>query len=130
MRRSLLALLAWFTLAPSQACELAGAERNELDGGIALLHRIDRPPLVVGRHFSVQFRVCGGAETLAPQRFDVDARMPAHNHGMNYRAAVETAADGLVEVTGLLFHMPGHWQMRVEFVVDGAIQQVDIDYRL
>ena len=42
--------------------------------------------------------------------FMVDARMPEHRHGMNYRARVSESRRNL-RGRGLLFHMPGLWQL-------------------
>ena len=41
----------------------------------------------------------------------VDATMPAHGHGMNYKAAVREVGEGRYRAEGLLFHMPGRWQL-------------------
>ena len=130
MKRLAPLILAPALLGPAQACELSGAETVDLGDGMILLHRTGNQPPVAGRHFTLQFRICRGGKTLKPDRFKIDAKMPAHNHGMNYRVAIDTALDGHIEASGLLFHMPGHWQVRVDFTVDDAIQQVNIDYRI
>jgi hypothetical protein len=44
----------------------------------------------------------------------VDARMPAHNHGMNLRPRVTRDGDGRFRADGLLFHMPGTWELYVD----------------
>lgn len=49
-----------------------------------------------------------GAEALT---LTWDARMPAHGHGMNTQATTTRNEDGTFGVTGMLFHMPGHWEM-------------------
>jgi len=123
-------VLAPAALGSAQACELNGADSVDLGNGMTLLHRSESSPLETGRHITLRFRICRGGETLKPDRFKIDARMPAHNHGMNYRAAIEIAADGLVEASGLLFHMPGHRRVRVDFSADDAIQQVNFDYSI
>ncbi|MFI4855993.1 MAG: FixH family protein [Phycisphaerales bacterium JB065] len=49
----------------------------------------------------------------------VDAGMPQHAHGMTVRPqATPAAADGLFRVDGMLFHMPGAWDLTID-VVDG-----------
>ena len=70
-------------------------------------------PLAVGRHFKVAGRVCGGARLLR-----VDADMPAHRHGMNYRPELKTEGDAF-EATGLMLHMPGTWRFRFEVEAGG-----------
>ncbi len=51
-----------------------------------------RRAIEVGQHFAVEAVVCaGGAPTT---RLRVDAQMPEHRHGMNYRARVAPQGDG------------------------------------
>ena len=60
----------------------------------------------VGAHFSIRFHLCG------PPVDRVKARgsMPDHRHGMNYRPTVTlNGSSGTAE--GLMFHMPGRWQL-------------------
>lgn len=44
----------------------------------------------------------------------VDARMPAHNHGMNLQPRVTAIGDGTFRADGLLLHMPGQWELYVD----------------
>ena len=37
--------------------------------------------------------------------------MPAHQHGLNYAPEVSALGDGTFRVDGLLFHMPGLWEL-------------------
>lgn len=74
-------------------------------------------PPVVGRHFALDVVVCGGADLMA-----VDAEMPAHRHGMNYRTSVQPAGDDRYLVQGLMFHMPGRW--RYQFTLRSAGQRL------
>jgi cytochrome c peroxidase len=53
----------------------------------------------------------------APKTLKVDAHMPAHRHGMNYAPKVTALGPGRWRAEGLLFHMPGRWEL--VFVVDG-----------
>jgi hypothetical protein len=54
--------------------------------------------------------------------------MPAHSHGMNYRASILPRDEGLFEAQGLMFHMPGKWQLRLDFTLEGEAGQVRLDY--
>jgi hypothetical protein len=56
---------------------------------------------------------------LADARLIVDAAMPEHGHGMNREPRTERRADGGYDVSGLLFHMPGRWELYFD-VVRGA----------
>ena len=41
----------------------------------------------------------------------IDAHMPAHGHGMNYRPTATRDAPGRFRFTGLMLHMPGTWRL-------------------
>ena len=64
----------------------------------------------VGQPFSLIMNVCTKrgepAELVA-----IDATMPAHKHGMNYAAKIVPGVDGRYRVEGLVFHMPGDWEL-------------------
>lgn len=49
----------------------------------------------------------------------VDAGMPSHGHGMTLEPRTEPAGPGAWTVDGMLFHMPGPWELEV-VVVDGT----------
>ncbi|MEM6671852.1 MAG: FixH family protein [Planctomycetota bacterium] len=44
----------------------------------------------------------------------LDARMPAHGHGMLRDVDLELEKDGTLRAEGLLFHMAGHWEIHVD----------------
>lgn len=102
-------------VAAAQACAPApsGGTRLESDRYV-LVYRTEPATIVAGRHFAVEFAVCPRADAPAPQSVRVDARMPAHRHGMNYAAQVTVTPQGRYLARGLMFHMPGRW----EFVFD------------
>ena len=80
-------------------------------------------PVPVGRHFDIHFAVCGvalrGGATVA-----VDADMPAHRHGMNYRTRVEAVQPGVYRAHGLMFHMPGTWRVIFDLPLEGRTLRV------
>ena len=70
-------------------------------------------PLKVGQQFSATITLCGDAAGLALR--GVDATMPAHGHGMNYRARLQRDEErGTWQASGMLLHMPGVWRFSVE----------------
>jgi hypothetical protein len=75
-------------------------------------------PVPVGKHFDVDFVVCGVA-LRDSATITVDADMPAHRHGMNYRARVEALPNGVYRAHGLMFHMPGTWRVIFEVPLEG-----------
>jgi hypothetical protein len=54
------------------------------------------------------------AQAVSGTTVAVDARMPAHNHGTNLQARVARVGDGRFRAEGLLFHMPGTWELYVD----------------
>jgi hypothetical protein len=74
--------------------------------------------LQTGRHLSLDVQLCPADASL----LRVDATMPAHQHGMNYRPTVRPLPDGRWRVDGLLFHMPGAWQLQFDVRAGGRIE--------
>lgn len=87
-----------------------------------VLYRTE-PAIAIGRHFAVDAYVCGKSAAAATG-LRVDAQMPEHRHGMNYRAKVAAKGDGRYVAEGLMFHMPGRWQIvfDVDTRVDGKVR--------
>ena len=67
----------------------------------------------VGEPFALLFNVCtkngNPAELVA-----VEATMPEHKHGMNYRPTIVAAGDGRYRAEGMVFHMPGRWEVAMD----------------
>src|SRR3954463_1186704 len=72
--------------------------------------------VAVSRHFTMDVGACAKSGPAA-ENLKVDAQMPEHRHGMNYRPEVKAIGTGQWRVEGLMFHMPGRWQL--EFQLDG-----------
>jgi hypothetical protein len=71
-------------------------------------------PVPVGKHFSVLFEVCAKPGLPMPKSVKIDADMPSHKHGMNYKPKVSQTADAYL-AEGLMFHMSGKWRVTFEF---------------
>ena len=75
--------------------------------------RPDPMRIEVGEPFALLFNVCtkngNPAELVA-----VDATMPDHKHGMNYRPTIVAAGDGRYRAEGMVFHMPGRWELAID----------------
>jgi hypothetical protein len=105
-------VLGGLAATPAVACPLTDADGRTVSGGaVQAAWQVVGPgraaAIEASRHFSLQVRLCpAGAELLA-----VDATMPAHRHGMNYRPSLHPLGDGRWRVDGLLFHMSGAWEL-------------------
>jgi hypothetical protein len=101
---------------------LDARHRRQISAGAQQLAWAPQPgPLRAGRMFAVEVVLCPPGATLS----QVDAEMPAHRHGMNYRPTVRALGDGRFRAEGLLLHMPGRW--RFSFELDGLRLSQDLD---
>ncbi len=118
--RWLAAAACWATsavLAADASCgEQLGQQLRRVQSGPVTVAWLPRPqPLPLDRAFQIELQICGAR----PSAVAVDADMPAHRHGMNYRSRVQTSGDGRYLATGLLFHMRGQWRLIFDLDVDG-----------
>ena len=90
------------------ACELPPGKRLE-SARLALSYRTVPAKIAAGQPFEVHFAFCPSVR--GPIK--VDAHMPEHRHGMNYRPSIAPAAEGY-RSEGWLFHMPGRWEFIFE----------------
>ena len=67
----------------------------------------------VAKHFRVDVEACAKSGP-PPESLKVDATMPEHKHGMNYRPTIVSLGDGRYRVDGMVFHMPGTWELAID----------------
>ena len=104
------AAAAWADCPPPAA----GAQLIK-DGALQAIWQAEPGPIVVGRPFALLVTLCP-ADT---QLLRVDATMPEHRHGMNYRPSVKPLGDGRWRVEGLLWHMSGRWELTLDVQAQG-----------
>lgn len=118
--------------AASQARPLASADGEGLvwrlaGPGVSVTVSAPRAPRV-SRPWAMTIAV----ETARPEAVvdvvEVDAEMPTHRHGMNYRPRLTVLAPGLVRADVLMLHMPGPWRLRITLRVDGVPVSVQHDF--
>jgi len=107
------------------ACELPPGVRVESDR-IALSYRTIPASIEVGKPFVLELAACPKKGAAVAERVKLDARMPEHRHGMNYRVKVVPLANGRYRSEGWLFHMPGRW----EFVFDLGTERLTHSVRI
>lgn len=106
-------------LAP--ACPPVPADGRPLAAdGVALAWRVEAAPggadaVPLSEPFALRLRLCPPQAELRA----VDATMPAHRHGMNYRPTLRPLGEGRWRAEGLLWHMAGTWELRFDVVLDG-----------
>jgi hypothetical protein len=111
-------------VAQAQTCvaDLPGGNTIE-SAQYRLAWRTQPQKIVIGRHFALEVLICpkgaGGIEGL-----QVDAFMPDHRHGMNYRPAAKVLGGGRYQVDGLMFHMPGRWDLYFDIKGGGGTERL------
>jgi hypothetical protein len=122
MKRLLLAACALLAGSAALACgEALGTDVRRIEQPpFVLAYRPAPTPIPVGRHFSIDFVLCAREGAALPAEVRVDALMPEHKHGMNYRPSVSEVAAGIYRAEGLMFHMPGRWELVFELRGSGA----------
>jgi hypothetical protein len=126
----LLAGLTAATAMAADACEAPGGfeARGRLAAAdVVLLYRTRPATIELGQHFAVEAIVCTPAAGPPATGLRVDARMPEHRHGMNYRPRVSPVATGRFVAEGLLFHMPGRWQLLFDVERGGRTDRLAAD---
>lgn len=117
---------------PAAACgsDLAPKGRRQVASTRHQLVFVLQPAPVVGRHFGLDLAVCPLGDASLPLALRVDADMPAHRHGMNYRPTVRRLGEGRYRVEGLLFHMAGQWRLSFELSADGRLDRLSHELNL
>jgi hypothetical protein len=113
--------------ANAQACPVSAQDGDALtDGPVSLAWRSVPRDIVVGRPFVLQLTLCPADAQLAA----VDATMPEHRHGMNYKPSLKPLGGGRWRAEGLLWHMSGRWELRFDVLHAGAKRSLTRDIAL
>ena len=92
----------------------------------SLIYRTLPEKIAIGQHFAVELALCAkdGTAAPAPENVRVDAHMPEHRHGMNYKTTITSSGAGRYRAEGLMFHMPGRWEYIFEVRANGATERI------
>ena len=107
------------------ACELPPGVRIESER-MSISYWTVPVKIAVGQPFVLDLAVCPKRNAQVSDRVKMDAHMPEHRHGMNYRTKVEALGSGRFHSEGWLFHMPGRW----EFVFDVGAERLTHSVRI
>ena len=115
-----------FSAATATACgeQVSGATRRIENASYEIVFSSAPARIEAGQHFSLDFAVCPRGDAGPPESVRVDAVMPEHRHGMNYRPVVVARGAGLYRADGLMLHMPGRWEIRFDVVTAGGTQRL------
>jgi len=119
---------------PGESAKAASASRttDSNGGGFTVAFEPLRPSIPMNEIFDLRFTVApkakeGKTDDLSVQ---VDARMPAHGHGMNRVPKLTRQGDGSYKAEGMLFHMPGHWELYFDITQGGKTERAQFDVDL
>ncbi len=87
-------------------------------------------PIPMNQLFDLMITIVSKSGAVPTAKVDVDARMPAHGHGMNRVPKVTRLTEGTVKAEGMLFHMPGHWELYVDISHGGVTERAQFDVHL
>lgn len=124
-RRFAVALSGVFLCGGAAACELPPGMRVEAER-VAISYVTIPARIEVGKAFVLELAACPKKGASISGRVRMDAHMPEHRHGMNYRVKVVPLADGRYRSEGWLLHMPGRW----EFVFDLGAERLTHSIRI
>jgi hypothetical protein len=112
-------------LGSAAACELPPGVRIESER-LAVSYWTKPAKIAVGQPFVLELAACPKGNAVVPERIRLDAHMPEHRHGMNYKTKVVPLGPGRFHSEGWLFHMPGRW----EFVFDLGAERLTHSVRI
>lgn len=105
--------------------------KNEL---FALDVAPDPSPIPLNEPFALEITVAraeGAGAVVDDATLQLTARMPEHNHGMLRYPTTERIAPGHFRTEGMLFHMPGFWELVVNVqagdAMDQATMRIDLE---
>ncbi len=112
-----LALAFGILTAPAWACPTAEQGFRRLASQEAeVAYRWEPGELKVGQFFAAEIVACRTPKEEPVRDIVIDAAMPAHGHGMNYRPSSARTAAGHYRITGLMLHMPGTWRVTIDLL--------------
>ncbi len=114
------------SLLPAVSLEEFGQVVSTAMGHYRLSYRSNVQPIPMNEIFGLEVWVTDAdGNTLTDQDVNlrIDADMPAHRHGMNTRPEVVFQEDGTFLVDGMLFHMPGAWEIYFDLERSGRVER-------
>lgn len=102
-------------------------------GTYSVSYSCEPDPIPVNEFFSLEVAVVDSRDPSRPVGEVVvvaDASMPAHRHGMNTQPEVRALGKGRFTVAGMLFHMPGHWELYFDITHDAVTERAQFDIDL
>lgn len=120
------------TSTSGKASDLIGTRTIDSNGGAySISYSCSPDPIPLNEPFELSVRIDpkkkqeGGRLAVR-----VDAQMPEHFHGMNRKPEIRNPAESQYVASGMLFHMPGHWQVHMDITRNGITERAQFDLTL
>lgn len=100
------------------------------DGAYLVIYRTRPAVIPVYEPFDIAVQVFDarrGHVALLDVQLAADAAMPEHRHGMNVVPQVLKNSDGTFTVTGMVFHMPGRWELYFDVTRNGVTERAQAE---
>jgi len=97
---------------------------------IELRPDVDPIPLNEAFAFDVVVEDADGAPLPDDAVVTIDARMPAHGHGMLRDVDLERVGPTAYRAEGMLLHMVGHWEVHVDVTRGAVVERAQADIEL
>ena len=116
---------------PVFSCVIESNNFIKGDQGLTLFYSFNVDQVQVGRAFDLKIVFCKKGKPVKDiKNLNIDAKMPAHGHSMNYYPDVVPMGESLYRANNFLLHMPGLWHFFFEFSFEGQDQEIVFDYQL
>lgn len=120
--------------APPPSAPPPGSDETQSQTGAYIVEYDPEPePIPFNKLFSLRVRVLENTPIRSPAK-DVqvvaDAAMPEHGHGMNTMPTTRMLRPGEYMIEGMLFHMPGQWEIYVDVTRDGVTERARFPVKL
>ena len=101
---------------PASACIVPEGFARIATAEAEIAYRWEPEHLEVGQFFAAEVIACRAPGPVAVSGVVLDAQMPAHGHGMNYRPTATQVGPDRFRITGLMLHMAGKWRLTFDLV--------------
>jgi hypothetical protein len=110
-----------------------GTSITSADGAWRVVYRLSGDAIPRGKPFTIDAWVFAADAPELPRtdvELTMDAAMPEHGHGMNRVPRIERRRDGRFHAEGMLFHMPGKWELYFDVTRGPVTERAQIDVQL
>lgn len=117
--------------APASTAGLVRATSSKGSFDVTIMPDGGRFPL--NQPFGVSVALLESGTDVPLSQFDaatIDARMPAHSHGMNRDVELVRQPDGTFRAEGMLLHMVGHWEIHVDVTRGPKVERAQTSVNL